>query len=75
LDAVNGFQLTVDGVTYKTSGAGANVSAITGTGANGAILLKDIVTWIQGISADNDLNLLPSVLQNGDQRHFSCSGS
>jgi flagellar hook-associated protein 2 len=64
LDAVNGFQLTVDGVTYKTSGAGS--SAITGTGANGAILLQDIVTWIQGISADNDLNLLPRVLQNGD---------
>jgi flagellar hook-associated protein 2 len=66
LDAVNGFQLTVDGITYKTSGAGANVSAITGTGTNGVILLQDIVTWIQGISADNDLNLLPRVLQNGD---------
>jgi hypothetical protein len=60
LDAVNGFQLTVDGVTYKTS-ATINESPITGTGANGAILLKDIVTWIQGISADNDLNLLPRV--------------
>jgi flagellar hook-associated protein 2 len=64
LDAVNGFQLTVDGITYKTSGAAS--SAITGTGTNGAILLQDIVTWIQGISADHDLNLLPSVLQNGD---------
>jgi len=64
LEAVNGFQLTVDGVTYKTSGAGS--SAITGTGANGAVLLQDIVTWIQGISADYDLNLLPRVLQNGD---------
>jgi flagellar hook-associated protein 2 len=64
LDAVNGFQLTVDGVTYKTSGAGSR--AITGTGANGAVLLQDIVTWIQGISADNGLNLLPRVLQNGD---------
>ena len=65
LDAVNGFQLTVDGTTYKTSGAGANVRAITGTGTNGGILLKDIVTWIQGISAERDLNLLPRVLQNG----------
>ena len=64
LDTDNGFQLTVDGVTYKTSGIGS--TAITGTGANGAILLQDIVTWIQGISADNDLNLLPRVLQNGD---------
>ena len=64
LDAVDGFQLTVDGVTYKTSGAGS--SAITGTGTNGAILLQDIVTWIQGISAVHDLNLLPRVLQNGD---------
>jgi flagellar capping protein FliD len=70
LDAVNGFQLTVDGVTYKTNGAGSNVSSITGTGTNGVILLKDIVTWIQGISADNDLNLLPSVLQNGDIATF-----
>jgi flagellar capping protein FliD len=70
LDAVNGFQLTIDGTTYKTSGAGANVRAITATGANGGILLKDIVTWIQGISADRDLNLLPRVLQNGDIATF-----
>ena len=67
LDADNGFQLTVDGITYKTSD---NLSPITGTGTNGAILLKDIVTWIQSISADNDLNLLPSVLQNGDIATF-----
>lgn len=70
LDTVNGFQLTVDGVTYKTNGAGSNVSAITGTGTNGAILLQDIVTWIQGLSTDHDLNLLPRVLQNGDQATF-----
>ena len=70
LDAVNGFQLTVDGVTYKTSGTGANVSAITGTGTNGAILLKDVVSWIEGISADHDLNLLPRVLQSGDISTF-----
>jgi len=70
LDAVNGFQITVDGTTYKTSGAGANVRAITATGANGGILLKDIVTWIQGISAERDLNLLPRVLQNGDIATF-----
>jgi flagellar capping protein FliD len=65
LDAVNGFQLTVDGITYKTSWTGSRT--LTGTGTNGAILLQDIVTWIQGISADKDLNLLPRVLQNGDQ--------
>jgi flagellar hook-associated protein 2 len=71
LDAVNGFQLTVDGITYKTSGTGDNLSAITGTGANGAILLKDIVTWIAELSADHELNLLPSVLQNGDVATFN----
>jgi flagellar capping protein FliD len=70
LDAVNGFQLTIDGTTYKTSGAGANVRAITATGANGGILLKDIVTWIQDLSADHNLNLLPRVLQNGDIATF-----
>lgn len=70
LDAINGFQLTVDGVTYKTSGSGANVSAITSTGANGATALKDILTWIEGLSAEHDLNLLPSVLQNGDLATF-----
>lgn len=70
LDAVNGFQLTVGGVTYKTNGTGSNVSAITGTGANGAILLQDIVSWIEDLSADHDLNLLPRVLQNGDLATF-----
>ncbi len=32
LDQANGFQLTVDGTTYKTSGAGTNVTSITGSG-------------------------------------------
>lgn len=71
LDAVNGFQLTVDGVTYKTNGAGSNVSAITGTGTNGVILLKDIVTWIADLSAEHELNLLPSISQNGDIATFA----
>jgi len=70
LDAVNGFQLTVDGVTYKTNGAGSNVSTITGTGTNGVILLKDIVTWIADLSAEHELNLLPSISQNGDIATF-----
>ena len=66
LDATNGFQLTHDGITYKTSGAGANVSAITGTGSNGAILLKDIKTWIENLSSTSNLNLIPSIELNGD---------
>jgi hypothetical protein len=70
LDAVNGFQLTVGGVIYKTNGAGSNVSAIAGTGANGAILIQDIVSWIEDLSANHDLNLLPRVLQNGDLATF-----
>jgi flagellar hook-associated protein 2 len=71
LDAVNGFQLTVDGVTYKTNGAGSNVNTITGTGTNGVILLKDIVTWIADLSAEHELNLLPSISQNGDIATFA----
>ena len=66
LDATNGFQLTHDGITYKTRGAGANVSAITGTGSNGAILLKDIKTWIENLSSTSNLNLIPSIELNGD---------
>ena len=66
LDATNGFQLTHDGITYKTHGTGANVSAITGTGSNGAILLKDIKTWIENLSSTSNLNLIPSIELNGD---------
>ena len=66
LDATNGFSLTHDGITYKTRGAGANVSAITGTGSNSTILLKDIKTWIENLSVANNLNLIPSIEFNGD---------
>jgi flagellar hook-associated protein 2 len=66
LDATNGFSLTHDGITYKTHGTGANVSAITGTGSNGAILLRDIRTWIENLSSASNLNLMPSVELNGD---------
>jgi flagellar capping protein FliD len=66
LDATNGFSLTHDGITYKTRGAGANVSAITGTGSNGAILLVDLKTWIENLSNANDFNLTASIESNGD---------
>lgn len=66
LDATNGFSLTHDGITYKTHGTGANVSAITGTGNNGAILLRDIKTWIENLSSASNLNLIPSIELNGD---------
>ena len=67
LDTSNGFSLTHDGITYKTSGAGANVRAITGTGSNGAILLVDLKTWIENLSnANDDLNLTASIESNGD---------
>jgi len=66
LDTSNGFSLTHDGITYKTSGAGANVRAITGTGSNGAILLVDLKTWIENLSNANDLNLTASIESNGD---------
>ena len=74
LDATNGFQLTHDGITYKTSGAGENVSAITGTGNNGAILLRDIKTWIENLSSTNNLNLIASI-SNGELKIVQDSGN
>ncbi len=65
LEASNGLQLTVDGKTYKTTGAGANVIPITGTGQSGAITLSDVEVWIDDLSLANNLNLIASVEQSG----------
>ena len=62
LDQANGFQLTADGVTYKTSGAGSNVTAIAGTGMAGAITLGDLVTWINARSTANTLGLTAAIV-------------
>ena len=74
LDVTNGFSLTHNGITYKTSGAGANVSVITGTGSNGAILLKDIKTWIENLSSTNNLNLIATI-SNGELKIVQDSGN
>ena len=66
LDQANGFQLTVDGTTYKTSGAGSNVTAITGTGIAGSVTLADLVTWINARSSANSLGVTAAlVTSNG----------
>lgn len=62
LDQANGFQLTVDGTTYKTSGAGSNVTAIVGTGLGGSVTLADLATWINGRSTANTLGLTAAVV-------------
>jgi len=62
LDQANGFQLTVDGTTYKTSGAGSNVTAIAGTGLGGSVTLADLVTWINARSTANTLGLTAAVV-------------
>ena len=51
LDATNGFQVSVAGKTYQTAGAGS--IAITGTGANGAVTVSDLATWINNLSGAN----------------------
>jgi len=66
LDQANGFQLTVDGITYKTSGAGSNVTAITGTGIAGSVTLADLVTWINARSSAHSLGVTAAlVTSNG----------
>ncbi len=62
LDQANGFQLTVDGTTYKTSGAGTNVTAITGSGIAGSVTLADLVTWINARSSANTLGLTAALV-------------
>ncbi|QWE29102.1 flagellar filament capping protein FliD [Polynucleobacter sp. AM-7D1] len=62
LDQANGFQLTADGVTYKTGGAGSNVTAIVGTGMAGAVTLGDLVTWINARSTANTLGLTAAIV-------------
>ena len=62
LDQANGFQLTVDGSTYKTSGAGSNVTAIAGTGLAGSVTLGDLVTWINASTTANTLGLTAAVV-------------
>ena len=62
LDQANGFQLTLDGTTYKTNGAGSNVTAITGTGLAGSITLGDLVTWINARSTANTLGLTAAIV-------------
>jgi len=62
LDQANGFQLTVDGTTYKTNGAGSNVTAITGTGLAGSVTLGDLVTWINARSTANTLGLTAAIV-------------
>jgi flagellar hook-associated protein 2 len=64
LDQVNGFQLTVDGTTYKTSGAGSNVTAIAGTGIAGSVTLSDLVTWINARSSANSLGLTAATVNS-----------
>ena len=64
LDQVNGFQLTVDGTTYKTSGAGSNVTAIAGTGIAGSVTLSDLVTWINARSSTNSLGLTAATVNS-----------
>jgi len=64
LDQVNGFQLTVDGTTYKTSGAGSNVTAIAGTGNAGSVTLSDLVTWINARSSANSLGLTAATVNS-----------
>jgi flagellar hook-associated protein 2 len=62
LDQANGFQLTVDGTTYKTSGAGSNVTAIAGTGIAGSVTLADLVTWINARSSANSLGVTAALV-------------
>ena len=62
LDQANGFQLTADGVTYKTSGAGSNVTAIAGTGLAGSVTLGDLVSWINARSTANTLGLTAAIV-------------
>ncbi len=62
LDQANGFQLTVDGTTYKTSGAGTQVTAISGTGIAGSVTLADLVTWINARSSANSLGLTAALV-------------
>jgi flagellar hook-associated protein 2 len=62
LDQANGFQLTVDGTTYKTNGAGTNVTAIIGTGLAGSVTLGDLVTWINARSTANTLGLTAAIV-------------
>jgi len=64
LDQANGFQLTIDGTTYKTSGAGSNVTAITGTGIAGSVTLADLVTWINARSSANSLGLTAATVSS-----------
>ena len=64
LDQTNGFQLTVDGTTYKTSGAGSNVTAIAGTGNAGSVTLSDLVTWINARSSANSLGLTAATVSS-----------
>ena len=64
LDQTNGFQLTVDGTTYKTSGAGSNVTAIAGTGNAGSVTLSDVVTWINARSSANSLGLTAATVNS-----------
>jgi flagellar hook-associated protein 2 len=62
LNQANGFQLTVDGTTYKTNGAGSNVTAIAGTGLAGSVTLGDLATWVNARSAANTLGLTAAVV-------------
>ena len=61
LDSTNGFQISIGGVTYKTAGAGANVQAITGTGAGQIVTVNDLAGWINDRSSANHLGIRASV--------------
>mgnify|MGYP003341349065 FL=1 len=61
LDATNGFQMTVGGVTYKTAGTGANVQSIVGTGAGNIVTVNDLASWINDRSSANHLGVTASV--------------
>ena len=61
LDSTNGFQMSIGGVTYKTAGAGANVQAITGTGAGQIVTVNDLAGWINDRSSANHLGITASV--------------
>ena len=70
LDGVNGFQVNVGGVAYKTAGTGA--IAITGTGAGGGVTVSDLADWINNLS---DANLLATVVGSGNNFSLEVSNT
>ena len=65
LDATNGFQMTIGGVTYKSAGTGANVQAIVGTGSGGIVTVNDLASWINSRSSANQLGISATVTGSG----------